>query len=122
MKEAEVLVNGMVGPSYEKGHIGFRYNQKPVPFSLGNHAGSIYHVNMEILERLNDRHIGNFKPLDKKRKNVWVYETEVELCRLMMEGKLNLIRKDKSGEDVLVHFRWEGPMWNPEKRKTKRKR
>jgi hypothetical protein len=49
MKEVDVLVNGMVGPSYEKGHIGFRYNQKPVPYAIGNHYGSIYHVDMVLL-------------------------------------------------------------------------
>jgi hypothetical protein len=120
MKEVEVLVNGLVGPSYEKGHIGFRYNQKPVPYALGNHYGSVYHINLEIIESFIDSHLGNFRPLDKNNLNQWGHETEIELCRLMMEGKLNLIRKDESGEDVLVHFIWEGPMWDPKIRKTKK--
>ncbi|WP_153127257.1 hypothetical protein [Peribacillus tepidiphilus] len=123
MEERVVKVNQFVGPSYTNGLFGFRFNQQIVPYSIGAHYGSIYHINMSMIERLAAEFPAYIKAFNKKvdKASEWGPQTEIGLCKLMMDGKLKCIRKDENGEDVLVHFTWDGPIWVPKNRPTKRK-
>ena len=122
MEEKIVLVNEFVGPSYTNGLFGFRYHQEVVPFNIGNHHGAIYHLNMSTIESLAVEFPTYITAFDRKRDKVseWGPQTEIGLCKLMMEGKLRILREEGNGEKVTVLFFWEGPMWIPRNRPTKR--
>ncbi|WP_108668955.1 hypothetical protein [Peribacillus acanthi] len=123
MEERILKVNEFVGPSYTNGLFGFRYNQEPVSYYIGDHHGSIYHLNMSMIEALATDFPAYIVVFDHKTDKVseWGPQTEIGLCKLMMDGKMNLVRKNKNGEELLIRFIWEGPIWIPKNRPTKRK-
>ncbi|MBP0725149.1 hypothetical protein J5Y03_08075 [Bacillus sp. RG28] len=123
MEERIVEVNGFVGPSYKDGFFGFRYNQQLVPNYIGDHYGSVYHLNMSMIESLATDFPAYVLAFDPKIDKIseWGPQTEVGLCKLMMDGKMQLIRKNEIGEEILIRFIWDGPIWIPKNRPTKRK-
>ena len=92
MEEQIVKVNAFVGPSYTDGFIGFRYDQEVVPYSLGNHHGSVYHLNMGIIELFSSYFPNCITSFDRKKDRVseWGPKTEIGICKLMMEDKMKL--------------------------------
>lgn len=123
VEERIIKVNEFVGPSYTNGLFGFRYNQELVPFSIGDHHGSPYHLDMGLIEALSSdfpEYITMFNP-KREKVSEWGPQTEIGLCKLMLDEKMKWIRKNNDGEEILVHFIWDGLIWQPKNRPTKRK-
>ena len=123
MKEQVVLVNQFVGPSYTKGLIGFRYNNFSVPFVLGDHHDSEYHLTMSDITALAasyPSYISTFNRTVHRTYSNWGENVvEIGLCDLMMDNKLLLYRL-YNGSEVPVRFKWIGDKWIPRERLTKR--
>lgn len=123
MKEQVVVVNQFVGPSYTEGHIGFRYDSAVVPFVIGDHYDSEYHITMNDINQLASTYPTYLSPFNRKThktvQNWGENIVEIGLCRLMMDNKL-LLEREYNGYMVPVRFKWLGDMWKPRERTTKR--
>ena len=120
-EEYVVAVNQFVGPSYEKGRIGFRFQKGVVPFVIGSHDGSKYHMEMKDLQLFMKKGEEWITPFEEYEGNLieWgKHEVEVKLSRFMKKGlKVHRLLEERP---VTVKFLWVGEEWNPKTRPTKR--
>lgn len=107
-----IRVNRFVGVSYTKGKIAFGYKKAIVPYELGVHGEQAYHVDMDDLRTLINRHPNYLSYYNKRIHMTRAYwgknNIEVGLYWLMQDGHLTLYRKRQ-----LVQFIWSGPVWGP---------
>ncbi|RUL45640.1 hypothetical protein [Lysinibacillus antri] len=123
MAEITAKVNEFVGPTYTKGYIGFRYNGTVVPYYIGNYSDTAYHLDMVSIDMLANNFPQYIQSKEKGMKATdWGYKTEIGLCKLMLDNKLKLVMPNEKGERILVNFEWEGSLWDPHNRPTRRKK
>lgn len=131
MEEKSIKVNSFKGQSYgaKDGKIilTFHYEGRVAGFAKFSPQHGPYHMDNEDYTYLQDKYpaylpvIGD--PYYKKSKTDWGYDAEEGLCRLMVEGKVNLVREETdTGTPCLVKFAWCGEAWDAEVTRNKKRK